>query len=43
MFSRRASLWLDLQSLARTALAVVGRRGISAAGEATMPVFQGEQ
>lgn len=37
------SLALDLRILARTVAAVVGRRGISAAGDATMPVFQGEQ
>jgi lipopolysaccharide/colanic/teichoic acid biosynthesis glycosyltransferase len=37
------SLALDLRILARTVTAVFGRRGISAAGDATMPVFQGEQ
>ncbi|HET9623991.1 MAG TPA: sugar transferase [Kofleriaceae bacterium] len=36
------SLALDLKILAKTVAAVVGRRGISAAGDATMPVFQGE-
>lgn len=35
------SLWLDLKILARTIAAVLGRRGISAAGEATMPPFTG--
>jgi sugar transferase EpsL len=35
------SLWLDLKILARTIVAVLGRRGISAAGEATMPPFTG--
>ncbi len=38
-----AGLMFDLQILARTALALIRPRGISAAGEATMPVFQGEQ
>jgi lipopolysaccharide/colanic/teichoic acid biosynthesis glycosyltransferase len=36
------SLALDLAILARTALAVVRRDGISAAGQATMPPFLGE-
>jgi len=35
------SLWLDLRILALTVLAVLGRKGISAAGEATMPPFTG--
>jgi sugar transferase EpsL len=35
------SFWLDLKILARTIVAVLGRRGISAAGEATMPPFTG--
>ncbi len=35
------SLWLDLQLIASTVGAVVGRRGISAAGEATMSEFMG--
>jgi len=37
------SLALDLKILARTVAAVLARSGISAAGQATMPVFQGEQ
>jgi lipopolysaccharide/colanic/teichoic acid biosynthesis glycosyltransferase len=37
------SLALDLRILARTVAAVVKREGISAAGEATMPEFQGER
>jgi sugar transferase EpsL len=37
------SLALDLEILARTAWAVVRRDGISAAGQATMPAFQGER
>lgn len=37
------SLALDLQILARTVTAVLARRGISAAGEATMPPFRGER
>ncbi len=37
------SLWLDLKILALTVLAVLGRKGISAAGEATMPPFTGSQ
>lgn len=36
------SFWLDLRILALTAWKVVRRDGISAAGEATMPVFTGE-
>ena len=35
------SPWLDLQILAKTIGAVLGRRGISAAGSATMPEFEG--
>jgi lipopolysaccharide/colanic/teichoic acid biosynthesis glycosyltransferase len=42
-YVEHASLALDLKILARTAVTVVARSGISAAGEATMPVFQGEQ
>ena len=37
------SLALDLKILARTVAAVLGQGGISAAGQATMPVFQGER
>jgi len=37
------SLALDLKILARTVTAVLARRGISAAGEATMPPFRGER
>ena len=36
------SIWLDLKILWLTALMVVRRDGISAAGEATMPRFMGE-
>lgn len=36
------SLALDLRILARTLLVVLRREGISAAGEATMPIFTGE-
>jgi lipopolysaccharide/colanic/teichoic acid biosynthesis glycosyltransferase/glycosyltransferase involved in cell wall biosynthesis len=35
------SIWLDLRILARTALAVVRRDGVSAPEHATMPVFMG--
>lgn len=35
------SFWLDLRILLMTVGAVLGRRGISAAGEATMPRFTG--
>lgn len=35
------SLWLDIQILWRTVIAVITRRGISAEGHATMPVFEG--
>ncbi|MCA9674643.1 MAG: sugar transferase [Myxococcales bacterium] len=35
------SIWLDLQILWRTVDAVIGRRGISHAGDATMPEFMG--
>jgi lipopolysaccharide/colanic/teichoic acid biosynthesis glycosyltransferase len=38
-----ASLALDVKILARTVAAVIRRNGISAAGEATMPEFRGEQ
>jgi len=37
------SLALDLEILLRTIAAVVSRDGISAAGQATMPEFQGER
>jgi sugar transferase EpsL len=37
------SLRLDLAILARTVVTVIKREGISAEGQATMPVFQGEQ
>jgi sugar transferase EpsL len=37
------SLALDLKILARTVVAVITRDGITAPGQATMPVFQGEQ
>jgi sugar transferase EpsL len=37
------SLWLDLKILARTALRVLKREGISAEGYATMPRFQGSR
>jgi len=33
------SFWLDLTILGRTLKAVIGREGISARGEATMPEF----
>ena len=36
------SLWLDIKVLALTVAAVLGRHGISAAGEATMPPFRGK-
>jgi lipopolysaccharide/colanic/teichoic acid biosynthesis glycosyltransferase len=35
------SLWLDLTILWRTVLSVLSRRGVSAAGDATMPKFTG--
>src|ERR1035437_7498944 len=35
------SLWLDLKILALTVIQVFQRKGISAAGHATMPVFEG--
>ena len=37
------SLWLDFKILARTALGVLKREGISAEGYATMPKFQGSR
>ncbi len=37
----RCSLWLDLRILARTALMVLRREGVSAEGHATMPRFTG--
>jgi len=38
-----ASLGLDLYILWRTFVAVVRRSGVSAAGHATMPVFEGSR
>lgn len=38
-----ASLWLDCRIIARTLFAVVGRRGISAAGSATAERFTGNR
>ncbi len=35
------SLWLDLKIIAQTVWKVVSRDGVSAAGHATMPEFQG--
>jgi len=37
------SLWLDLKIIWLTIRKVVKREGISAAGEATMPKFEGEK
>jgi lipopolysaccharide/colanic/teichoic acid biosynthesis glycosyltransferase len=37
------SFWLDIHILWRTAGRVLGRRGIAAAGEATMPAFRGNE
>ncbi len=37
------TFWLDLKILFRTVLMVMGRSGVSAAGEATMPPFRGER
>jgi lipopolysaccharide/colanic/teichoic acid biosynthesis glycosyltransferase len=37
------SLWLDVKILWLTSLRVLGRRGISAEGEATMPKFYGNR
>lgn len=37
------SLWLDLHILWRTAGRVLGRGGVAAAGEATMPAFRGSE
>lgn len=37
------SLWLDLKIIWLTVLKVIKREGISAAGEATMPKFEGEK
>jgi lipopolysaccharide/colanic/teichoic acid biosynthesis glycosyltransferase len=41
-YARNQSVWLDLRILARTVRAVLARRGISAKGEATMPVLRPE-
>jgi lipopolysaccharide/colanic/teichoic acid biosynthesis glycosyltransferase len=40
-YVENASFWLDLVILVRTLGAVLGRRGVSAPGAATMPEFQG--
>ena len=37
------SLWLDMKIIFLTVWKVIARQGISAAGEATMPVFKGTQ
>ena len=37
------SLWLDFKILARTALQVLKREGVSAEGHATMPRFEGSR
>ena len=37
------SFWLDLRILGSTAATVLGRSGISAEGDATMPVFMGSE
>ena len=37
------SLWLDLRILVRTAMQVLGGRGVNAKGYATMPRFQGNR
>ena len=40
-YVERWSLWLDLRILARTALIVLRRRGVSTPGHATTPTFTG--
>lgn len=40
-YIEQASLWLDLRILGRTVATVVSRDGVSAEGEATMPLFTG--
>lgn len=35
------TFWLDITILARTVALIVGRKGVSASGHATMPEFQG--
>lgn len=40
-YVERATLWLDLRILWQTARAVLGKRGINAPDDATMPVFRG--
>jgi lipopolysaccharide/colanic/teichoic acid biosynthesis glycosyltransferase len=42
-YVEHASLWLDCRILARTLLAVVGRRGITAAGSVTAEKFTGNR
>ena len=42
-YVEHCSFWLDICILGLTALRVVRRDGISAAGEATMPVFRGSE
>lgn len=40
-YVERWSLWLDLRILARTALIVLRRHGVSTPGHATAPIFRG--
>ena len=42
-YADNQSLWLDMTILWRTAVSVLSRRGVSAAGEATMPKFTREE
>ncbi len=40
-YVENATLWLDAIILARTIFAVLGARGVTAEGHATMPPFEG--
>ncbi len=42
-YVENCSFWLDLRILRMTVMSVLRREGISAAGEATMPAFTGNQ
>ncbi len=42
-YTENLTFWLDCRILVKTVLAIIRREGISALGEATMPVFKGDE